>query len=208
MRYLCCCLFVCVVAWTAEAQIPDSIAERRALEQQQLQRQQALDSTQVDLNLPELKEPRVYEPKKALLWSVVPAGGQIYNRRWWKVPLVFSAFAGMVAAVDYNSSNYSRFQDAYDKQLAGETHEFTGTRLEDANQLRVLRNSFDRNRQLSYVGLFAVFALQGVEAFVDTHLRNFDIDDDLSQRIEFRPRFMVPSPGAMPLPVLTMQWTF
>ncbi len=161
------------------------------------------------LELPDLSEPRIYRPKQALLWAIVPGGGQVYNRRWWKVPLVYSAFVGMVAAVDYNQSNYTRFQTAYQAELAGEDHEFTGTRLADANQLRVLRNGFDKNRQMSYVGLFIIYALQGVEAFVDSHLRNFDIDDDLSQsNWRIRPSLFIPGPGAAPVPALSLEWRF
>ncbi|MCB0636937.1 MAG: hypothetical protein KDC54_09995 [Lewinella sp.] len=162
---------------------------------------------------PELQLPppaptvRTYEPRQALIWAIIPGGGQVYNRRWWKVPLVYSAFTSMVAIIDYNQSNYNRLQRAYELELAGEPHEFTGTRLESADRLRSLRNGFDRNRQLSFFGLFVVYALQGVEAFVDTHLRNFDMDEDLS-RWELKPKILVPYPGATPTPVVSMSLSF
>lgn len=161
----------------------------------------------VDLRLPAGAVSREYDPRQALLWSLVPGGGQVYNRRWWKVPLVYSAMSSMIAIFDYNQSNYNRLQRAYELELAGEEHEFTGTRLESAESLRSLRDGFDRNRQLSIFGLFAIYALQGVEAFVDTHLRNFDIDEDLS-RWEVRPRLIVPYPGAAPRPVVVATYSF
>lgn len=139
---------------------------------------------------------REYHPRQALLWSIIPGGGQVYNRRWWKVPLVYSAFTGMLFAIDYNQGNYNRILRAYRAKLKGEPHEFTGTRLDDLNPLRVLRDDFDKNRQLAYVGLVLVYALQGIEAFVDTHLRNFDIDDDLTLRVQ--PRLLAPAFGGGP----------
>ena len=60
---------------------------------------------EVDLELT-FNAPRTYVPRTALMWSIVPGGGQIYNRRWWKVPLVFSAFSGVFAVLDFNQSNY------------------------------------------------------------------------------------------------------
>ncbi|GJM31325.1 MAG: hypothetical protein DHS20C18_03260 [Saprospiraceae bacterium] len=123
-------------------------------------------------------------PKKALLWSMVPGGGQIYNRRWWKLPLVYGAFVGIGYAIDYNQSRYRRLKTALDLKRKDETHEFSGTTLDDLTRLRVLRDEYDKNTQLAYVGIVFVYALQTVEAFVDAHLRNFDIEDDLGMRIK------------------------
>ncbi len=144
------------------------------------------------------KPARVYVPKKALLWSIAPGGGQIYNRRWWKLPIVYGAFAGMIGIADFNQTNFNRFQRALESECFGvqdpdcvpSTHEFTG--LFDVNALRSLRDSYDRNRQLAYLGIFVVYLLQGVEAFVDAHLRTFDIEDDIGFRIE--PQYY-PEPG-------------
>ncbi|RMF26140.1 MAG: hypothetical protein D6765_09365 [Bacteroidetes bacterium] len=129
-------------------------------------------------------------PKKALFLSLaVPGAGQLYNKRWWKVPLVYGGLAGMVYLVDRNSTQYKRFQQAYLAALKGEPHEF-GSAL-DAGDLLRLRNTADKNRQLSYIGLFAVYLFQATEALVDAHLRSFDVSDDLSAR--FQPA-LLPAP--------------
>ncbi len=134
------------------------------------------------------EDPKAWpNPKKALLWSVVPGGGQIYNRRWWKLPLVYGAFVGIGYAIDYNQSRYRRLKTALDLKRQDMEHEFTGTTLDDVDRLRVLRDEYDKNTQLSYVGIVFVYALQTVEAFVDAHLRNFDMDEDLGMR--FKPYF-------------------
>mgnify|MGYP006885814850 CR=1 FL=1 len=142
-------------------------------------------------------------PKKALLWAIAPGGGQIYNKRWWKLPLVYGAFAGIIYSVDYNQSRYRRLKTALSLELEGLDHEFTGTTLDNARTLRILRDKYDKNTQLSYVGVVLVYALQGIEAFTDAHLRNFDISDDLSMRIQPAPA--VHQLSGAPLPALSVR---
>ncbi|PSR12092.1 MAG: hypothetical protein DA408_04360 [Bacteroidetes bacterium] len=152
------------------------------------------------------REPKVYVPRQALLWSLIPGGGQVYNERWWKVPLVFSAFSGVVAVLDFNQSNYQRFKTAYDLELAGQPHEFTGIII-GADRLRVFRDNFNKSRQTNYFFLGAVYLLQAVEAYVDAQLRNFDIDDDLTQW-QLRPQFLPSGPAQPPVVVLQLQYSF
>lgn len=159
----------------------------------------------VDLLLPK-QAPRTYVPKQALLWSIIPGGGQVYNRRWWKVPLVFSAFSGVVAVLDFNQSNYERFRDAYALELAGEEHEFVGI-IDGSERLLVFRDNFNTARQTNYFMLLAVYLLQGVEAYVDTHLRNFDMDEDLSQW-HISPQLIPAGIAQPPTFVLQFQYSF
>mgnify|MGYP006279326399 CR=1 FL=1 len=127
------------------------------------------------------------DPMKAGIMSLVlPGSGQIYNGRWWKVPLVYGALGGMVYAIVWNTDQYNRFQTAYQLKLDDQPHEFSGTSFDNAQALRSIRDTYDKNRQLSYVGLVFVYLLNGIEAFVDAHLQNFDISEDLSLRV--RPR--------------------
>lgn len=122
-------------------------------------------------------------PKKALILSfVMPGSGQIYNKRWWKLPLVYGALVGMGIAIDFNSGRYKIFRDAYIADLAMEPHLFSNTGL-DAGDLKRFRDFYDKNRQLSYIGFVAVYLVQGAEAFVDAHLRTFDVSEDLSLKI-------------------------
>ncbi|WP_170110441.1 DUF5683 domain-containing protein [Flavilitoribacter nigricans] len=123
-------------------------------------------------------------PKKALLWSIIPSGGQVYNRDWWKVPLVAGGFYALYRTIDYNTDLYRRLQDAYLLKLDNKEHEFTGTSIDNVRTLRNLRDRYDKNTQMSYVFLLLGYALQGIEAYVDAHLRQFDIDDDLSFRLK------------------------
>jgi hypothetical protein len=159
-----------------------------------------------DLQLEEISKEKEYVPRQALLWSIIPGGGQVYNRRWWKVPLVFSAFSGVAAVLDFNQSNYKRFKVAYSAELAGETHEFTGF-IDSASELKVFRDNFDKSRQTNYFFLAGVYILQGVEAYVDTHLRNFDIDEDLSHW-QVKPALLPGGPYQAPTLALALAYTF
>lgn len=123
-------------------------------------------------------------PKRALLWSIIPGGGQVYNRDWWKVPLVAGGFYALYRTIDYNTDLYRRLQAAYLLKLDGEEHEFSGTGIDNIRSLRNIRDRYDKNTQMSYVFLLLGYVLQGVEAYVDAHLRQFDIDDDLSLHLK------------------------
>ena len=124
-------------------------------------------------------------PKKAMYLSLaVPGAGQAYNKSYWKMPLIYGAIGGVVFAIDYNSTRYRRLSTAYQLALNDEPHEFTGTAIDNTSSLRNLRDQFDKNRQLSWIGLVAVHLLNAVDAFVDAHLLNFDISDDLTLDIQ------------------------
>lgn len=123
-------------------------------------------------------------PNKALYASLVfPAGGQIYNRRWWKAPIIWGGYAALIYAVDYNTSRYKRLKTAYIQSVNNEPHEFEPLGY-DSGDLKRLRDQFDKSRQLSYVGILLLHIVQTAEAFVDCHLKTFDVSDDLSFRFK------------------------
>jgi hypothetical protein len=124
-------------------------------------------------------------PNKALYASLVfPAGGQIYNRRWWKAPIVWGGYAALIYSVDWNTSRYKRLREAYILAANGKPHEFQQVGY-DKGDLRRLRDQFDKRRQLSYIGILILHIFQTAEAFVDCHLKTFDVSDDLS--FQFKP---------------------
>ncbi len=148
---------------------------------------QSTDTTAVQAPPPEpvpAKSRYIPNPRKSLILSLsVPGGGQINNRRWWKLPFVYGALGGMVYAISYNQSNYRDFREALELKLQNEPHQFSNTNLDSSNALRTLRDRFDKNTQLSYIGTFIVYVAIAAEAFVDAHLLDFDIDDSLELEI-------------------------
>ena len=86
-------------------------------------------------------------------------------------------------SIDFNQDRYRRLKTALELQLQNKPHEFSG-RINTPDALRSLRNTYDRQTQLSYIGTVAVYAIIAVEAFVDAHLQNFDTDENLSFRLK------------------------
>lgn len=135
-------------------------------------------------------------PKRALLWSLIPGGGQVYNRAWWKVPIVYGGLMGIIAVADYNQNLYTRYNTAIEQRCLGDGYVIVvpyadciqtpnEPSLAEINTQSLInaKNSVNKQRQTAYVFVIAGYVLQAVEAFTDAHLQNFDIDDDLSIRL-------------------------
>ncbi len=120
--------------------------------------------------------------KATTLSTICPGAGQLYNRSYWKVPIVVGAFATMGFVIDWNSRGYKRYRTAYHQVLNGEEDEFGGRY--SADYLETLKNNFRRNRDLSIIITAGLYLLNIVDAHVDAHLRDYDISDDLSVRLE------------------------
>lgn len=134
----------------------------------------------------------VGKPGKSMVMSlVIPGSGQIYNKSYLRVPFVWGAVGGMGAWMVYNTGIYNCRSDAYkaavdgvpyvapDNCKEGESLEL----IQDPNQLRALRDEANKNRQLTIIGFAFVWLAQGIDAYVDAHLKNFNINDDLSFEI-------------------------
>ncbi|MBR4730442.1 MAG: hypothetical protein IK075_09335 [Prevotella sp.] len=138
------------------------------------------------------------DPKRALwLALVIPGGGQIYNRKYWKLPLVYGGFVGCLYAMNWNNSQYKDYSQAFldlsDKDPATASYNkflHLGVQITDANKERYLdifkkrRDKFRRWRDLSFFVLCGVYALSVIDAYVDAELSVFDISKDLSLRVE------------------------
>ena len=121
------------------------------------------------------------DPNKAILFAIIPGGGQIYNKRWWKVPLVYAAIGGGIAVIKYNRDAYLEFKEALNLSRAGLPNSFPGVNDTTLKRVRDLAN---RNMQQAYLITFGLYLLQATEAFVDSHLRDFDVSEDLSFKIK------------------------
>lgn len=132
-------------------------------------------------------------PSKAAFYSaVLPGLGQIYNRRYWKVPIVYAAIGTGIYAYNFNNSEYNRFRDAFKRRRAGFTDdEFFGEgRAADDPLLsnEVLQNQqerFQRDRDLALLITIGLYVLNILDANVDSHLKQFNVDEDLS--LDIRP---------------------
>ena len=136
----------------------------------------------------------VSDVKKATTLSLIcPGAGQVYNKSYWKVPIVIGGLASMAYVIDWNNRGFQRFKTAYNlrsdfeqnpgKYPDGVSHDEFGGRY-SASYLKNLRDAYRRNRDLSILLTIAVYAFQAIDAHVDAHLKDFDVSDDLTVSLE------------------------
>lgn len=119
-------------------------------------------------------------PKKAVTLAVIPGLGQIYNKDYWKLPIVYLSLAGVIYSIDYHTTGYEEFRRIYDARINPESiYENGFLSLPDA-AVKNARDSFDKRRQLSWLGLFGFYLVSAGEAFVDAHLKDFNVNDNIS----------------------------
>ncbi|MEE9371905.1 MAG: DUF5683 domain-containing protein [Saprospiraceae bacterium] len=125
------------------------------------------------------------EPGKAAFYSlVIPGGGQIYNKDYWKVPLVYVAEGAAVYYLITNTQSYNKWNTCYESIINNQidrttcsTNNRTITDLNTASRIRITART---NRELSYIAVGLAHLLNIVEAYVDRHLTLFDTSDDLT----------------------------
>lgn len=147
----------------------------------------------------------VSQVKKATTLSTIcPGAGQIYNKSYWRVPIVIGGLASTIYTIDWNNRGYQRFKTAYslrvdydnnpDKYPNGSADEFRGNYT--ATFLKNLKDSYRRNRDLCILLTAGIYLLNILDAHVDAHLQDYDISDDLSMNME--PFFDVTTVGSKP----------
>ncbi len=135
----------------------------------------------------------VSQVKKATTLSFIcPGAGQIYNKSYWRVPIVIGGLASTIYTIDWNNRGYKRFTTAYtlradyeanpEKYPNGSPDEFRGNY--SPTFLKNLKDSYRRNRDLCILLTAGIYLLQVMDAHVDAHLQDFDISDDLSMNVE------------------------
>lgn len=118
-------------------------------------------------------------PSKAAFYSaVLPGLGQAYNGSWWKIPI---AYAGLGTGIYFyldNDKQYDRYRDAYKNRIAGRPDEFMGRISEDG--LRRAQELYQKNKEISILVTVGIYILNIVDANVEAHLRQFNVNDDLT----------------------------
>ena len=128
-----------------------------------------------------LSAQETHSATKALCWSFIPGGGQIYNRQAWKVPVIYGAFAGMGYLIHYNYTRATMFKDEYLYRVNNnDTPSLADYASYPTSSIYNLYNSYNRNFQLMVIIAVGIYALNLVDAYVFGHLYGFQIDDDLT----------------------------
>ena len=121
-------------------------------------------------------------PAKAAFYSaLIPGGGQIYNKKYWKAPIVWGAMATSIYYYSWNNKKYHEYRDAYKDLLQGKplTGELEGI---DSDRLIRAQKFHQKNRDLSALITVGLYVLQIVEANVNAHLMQFNVNENLSLR--------------------------
>ena len=116
--------------------------------------------------------------RAAFLSAVLPGAGQAYNKQYWKIPFVYGALGTGIYFYSTNNKEYKRFRTAYKQRLSGVDDEFKG-QYSDETLIRAQRG-FQRNRDLSLLVTIGLYVLNIVEANVAAHLKQFNVNDNLS----------------------------
>lgn len=160
---------------------------------------------------PVVKEVR--SPKKASVYAALfPGLGQIYNKKYWKLPIVYGGYAGLVYVLGWNNNNYKDFFQGYRiiaqytsaAGLKSDERKFLDNLIKNPSvsldnpttftyisaQLKSGKDFYRRNRDLTIIGIAALHVLSIIDASVDANLFDFDISDDLSMRVEPMPIYL------------------
>ena len=149
--------------------------------------------------LKEVRDWSTWKPKpQRALWMalVIPGGGQIYNRKYWKLPLVYGGFVGCIYAMTWNNMMYKDYSQAYldimdDDPKTASYNKFLhlGRQITAENEERYKnifkkrKDRYRRYRDMSFFVMIGVYALSVIDAYVDAELSDFDISKDLSLRV-------------------------
>ena len=136
-----------------------------------------------------------HSPHKAVMHSLmIPGWGQLYNRRWWKVPIIYAGIGLLASAVIFNQRYYNQFNvlahyyksgvapvkgDAYyDEYIAYTSNQVQAQNIYDA------LDSYRRNRDLSILGILGAWGIQTIDAYIDAKfIHSYTMDNNLSFRI-------------------------
>ena len=151
------------------------------------------------------RERFVPDPIRSMwLGLVFPGGGQIYNHKYWKLPIIYGGFLGCVYALTWNTQMLHDYSQAYldimDSDPMTKSYEkmlpigydISGKEERFKNIFKNKKNFFRRNRDLSIFAFVGVYLLAVVDAYVDGELSTFDISTDLSLHLE--PTFIQTAP--------------
>ena len=120
-----------------------------------------------------------HSPRKASLFSLVlPGAGQVYNKKYWKLPIIYGGFVGLAYSFNLNQTKYINYRTDYINSLSG-----TYDGKYSAGQLLTLQRYYHRYRDLSVIGAAFLYILNIVDASVDAHMLTFSVSDDLSLHV-------------------------
>lgn len=131
-----------------------------------------------------LKKPFQPNPKKAGMYSsILPGMGQLYNRQYWKLPIVYAAFGTAGFFIKYNYDKYIEFRSAYITRLDATTAN-DALPLYSADDIKRQQDLYRKDLDIIVLVTAVAYAAQILDAVASAHLKNFDITPDISMNVE------------------------
>ena len=155
-----------------------------------------------------VKEKRSWSnPKKATIFALaLPGSGQIYNKKYLKAGIVYGGFAGLAYMYDFNRDSLSKYQTIYAAKIDGDTNTIDLYPNRSEAAVKSDRDFHRKYRDLSLIGFVVLYALQAIDANVDAHLKEFNLNDDLS--VKLIPNVFANRPGLGMYNGFTLQYNF
>jgi len=128
---------------------------------------------------------KYHSPKKAgYMSAILPGLGQVYNKKYWKLPIIYGGFAVLTYNIINNNTNYIKFRDAYIARIDEDPTNDDILPQYTTDNLRIIKNNYWKSRDLSIILTVTLYILNIFDAIADAHLYSYDISDDLSLRID------------------------
>lgn len=155
-----------------------------------------------------VKEKRSWSnPKKATIFALaLPGSGQIYNKKYLKAGIVYGGFVGLAYMYDFNRDSLSKYQTIYAAKIDGDTNTIDLYPNRSEAAVKSDRDFHRKYRDLSLIGFVVLYALQAIDANVDAHLKEFNLNDDLS--LKLIPNVYANRPGLGMYNGFTLQYNF
>lgn len=127
---------------------------------------------------------RYHSSRKAVIYSALcPGLGQVYNKKYWKLPIIYGAGGAFAYFAGYYQLKYKKFRDANEKGNTGEPVLIDGAYY-DYEDLERGMNFYRRYRDLDVLGVAAIYLLNIIDAMVDAHFFYYDVSDSLTMKVE------------------------
>ena len=127
---------------------------------------------------------KTHNPNKAVIMSaIIPGLGQVYNKKYWKVPIIYGAGGAFAYYLGYYQDKYTKFRTAYANGKKGQKFVIDG-REYDYGSLKTGENYYRRFRDLNALGITAIYFLNIVDAMIDAHFFYYDVSDNLTMHIQ------------------------
>ena len=123
-------------------------------------------------------------PEKAAIYSaIIPGLGQAYNKKYWKIPIIYTGLISSAYYIKNSNESYTLYRNIYLNRISGDNSDQFQGQYSDID-LITLTNHYRRNREISILCCIGTYLLNIIDASVSAHLFNYDISDDLSLNIQ------------------------